>query len=110
MLVLSRKQEEQIRIGDEIVVTVLRIKGNTVKIGIDAPRSVRVVRTELPPAGEGAETSASAPEATATTAGPVAGELSATAAAISVMPSVRRASNRKPLGRFESVIAQAIAK
>ena len=108
MLVLSRKQEEQIRIGDEIVVTVLRIKGNTVKIGIDAPRSVRVVRTELPPAGEGVETSATAPEAT--TAGPVAGELSATAAAISVMPSVRRASNRKPLGRFESVIAQAIAK
>jgi carbon storage regulator CsrA len=49
MLVLSRKLQEQIRIGENITVTVLRVKGNAVRIGIDAPRNVRVVRGELPP-------------------------------------------------------------
>ena len=48
MLVLTRKQNEQIQIGDDICLTVLRIKGNTVRLGIDAPASVRVVRGELP--------------------------------------------------------------
>lgn len=49
MLVLSRKQREQIQIGDNVVLTILRVKGNTVRIGIEAPRDVRVVRGELPP-------------------------------------------------------------
>jgi carbon storage regulator len=49
MLVLSRKEGEQLRIGDDIVVTVSRISGNRVAIGIEAPRSVRVVRGELEP-------------------------------------------------------------
>ena len=48
MLVLSRKLEEEIKIGDNITVTVLRVKGSTVKIGITAPRDVRVMRGELP--------------------------------------------------------------
>jgi len=48
MLVLSRKSQEQIRIGDNIVVTILRVKGNTVRVGIEAPRDVNVVRGELP--------------------------------------------------------------
>ena len=48
MLVLTRKPQEQIRIGNGITITVLRVKGNTVRIGIDAPRDVRVVRGELP--------------------------------------------------------------
>jgi len=47
MLVLSRKIDESVQIGDEITVTVLKVKGNTVRIGIDAPKSVRVVRGEL---------------------------------------------------------------
>ena len=47
MLVLSRKEGEQLVIGDNIVVTVNRISGNRVAIGIDAPRDVRVVRGEL---------------------------------------------------------------
>ena len=47
MLVLSRKLQQQIKIGDEITVTVLRVKGNTVRIGVQAPREVRVVRGEL---------------------------------------------------------------
>lgn len=47
MLVLTRKLDESIRIGDDIKVTILRIKGNTIRVGIEAPRDVRVVRSEL---------------------------------------------------------------
>jgi len=47
MLVLTRKLDEAIQIGDNIKITVLRVKGNTVRIGIEAPKSVRVIRDEL---------------------------------------------------------------
>ena len=47
MLVLTRKQKESIKIGDSIVVTILRVQGNSVRVGIEAPRDVRVVRGEL---------------------------------------------------------------
>lgn len=47
MLILSRKPEESIVIDDEIVVTILAIEGEKVKIGISAPRHVRVLRQEL---------------------------------------------------------------
>jgi carbon storage regulator CsrA len=50
MLVLTRKVREQIKIGDDIVITILRIKGQSVRVGIDAPRSMRVLRGELPDA------------------------------------------------------------
>jgi len=50
MLVLSRKSTESINIGDSIVVTVLRIQGNKVRIGIDAPKEIHVIRSELPDA------------------------------------------------------------
>jgi carbon storage regulator CsrA len=52
MLVLTRKLQQQVKIGDHITVTILRVKGHTVRIGIEAPRDVRVVRGELPPKGE----------------------------------------------------------
>jgi carbon storage regulator CsrA len=52
MLVLTRKQQQQIKIGDEITITILRVKGNTIRVGIEAPRTVRVVRGELPPEGQ----------------------------------------------------------
>jgi carbon storage regulator CsrA len=48
MLVLTRKLQEQISIGQEITITILRVKGNTVKLGIDAPTDVRIIRSELP--------------------------------------------------------------
>jgi carbon storage regulator len=49
MLVLSRKPLERIQIGDSIVLTVVRIDGNTVRLGIEAPTDVRVFREELLP-------------------------------------------------------------
>ncbi len=47
MLVLTRKANEQILIGDDIKITLVRVRGNSVRIGIEAPREVRVVRGEL---------------------------------------------------------------
>jgi carbon storage regulator len=47
MLVLSRKRAESIRISDEVTVTVLAIKGNKVRIGIEAPQAVTIQRGEL---------------------------------------------------------------
>lgn len=49
MLVLTRKLDQQIQIGEGITVTVLEVKGNTVKLGIAAPKEVRVLRAELKP-------------------------------------------------------------
>lgn len=60
MLVLSRKETQQIQIGDNIVVTIVQIKGQGVKIGIEAPDDVRIVRTEIadrPPNGSKSATS-----------------------------------------------------
>ncbi|UMG92942.1 carbon storage regulator CsrA [Nocardioides sp. TF02-7] len=47
MLVLSRRIGESVVVGDEITVTVLEVRGDVVRLGIDAPRSVRVHRAEL---------------------------------------------------------------
>ncbi|WP_164104068.1 carbon storage regulator [Candidatus Laterigemmans baculatus] len=54
MLVLSRHASETIRIGDDIVVSVQRISGNRVIIGIDAPQEVAIRRGELAFEGDGA--------------------------------------------------------
>lgn len=48
MLVLTRKPNQQIRIDDRITVTVIKARGRSVQIGIEAPRDVRIVRGELP--------------------------------------------------------------
>jgi carbon storage regulator len=47
MLVLSRKVGESIVIGDDVTVTILEVRGDVVRVGIDAPRSVAVHRAEL---------------------------------------------------------------
>ena len=47
MLVLSRKSGEVIRIGESVKLTVLRVQGNRVHLGIEAPDSVQVHRTEI---------------------------------------------------------------
>ena len=47
MLVLSRKRDETIMIGDNIEISIVDIKGDTVRVGINAPRSVSVHRKEI---------------------------------------------------------------
>ncbi len=47
MLVLARKSGQSIRIGDDIEVFVLDVQGETVRLGINAPRTVRVLRAEV---------------------------------------------------------------
>ncbi len=49
MLVLSRKETERIRLGDSIIVTVVRVSGDKVRLGIDAPANIIVLREELEP-------------------------------------------------------------
>ncbi len=49
MLVLSRKQTDSIFIGPDIEVTVLSVSGGRVKLGIEAPKTIRVVRSEIMP-------------------------------------------------------------
>ncbi len=49
MLVLSRKEAERIRLGDSIVITVVRVSGDKVRLGIEAPPNVLVLRDELKP-------------------------------------------------------------
>ena len=60
MLVLTRKLMEKLYIGNDVCVTVVRLEGGQVRLGIDAPREIAVVRAELldgrpapPAAGEG---------------------------------------------------------
>jgi carbon storage regulator len=47
MLVLTREIGSSVRIGDDITIVVLQVDGNQVRIGIDAPREVKVLRSEL---------------------------------------------------------------
>jgi carbon storage regulator CsrA len=47
MLVLARKVNQEIRIGRDIVIRVLTVQGNAVRLGIEAPRTVMVMRSEL---------------------------------------------------------------
>jgi carbon storage regulator len=47
MLILTRKSGESLMIGDEVTVTVLGVKGNQVRVGINAPKSVAVHREEI---------------------------------------------------------------
>lgn len=47
MLILARKENESIIVGDDIEITIVNIKGDHVKIGIEAPHSVKVYRKEI---------------------------------------------------------------
>jgi len=47
MLILSRKINEKIMIGDDISVSIIEIRGDQVRIGVDAPKSVKVFRQEV---------------------------------------------------------------
>jgi carbon storage regulator CsrA len=127
MLVLSRKRQQQIKIGEQITVTILRVQGNTVRVGIEAPRDIRVVRGELPAGAPGGEAPADEPAveiglaetpvAAAAGAGEEAGEsldeaASAIAAAAGGPPTVlaahmpwRRLRRRFGAGPLAAIIA-----
>jgi carbon storage regulator len=47
MLILSRKVNEKIMIGDDIAISIIEIKGDQIRVGVDAPRSVKVFRQEV---------------------------------------------------------------
>ena len=47
MLILSRKTDQQIKIGDDITLTIIEIRGEQVKIGVEAPKSIKVFRQEV---------------------------------------------------------------
>ena len=49
MLVLTRKVNESLLIGEDIVITVVEIKGDKVRLGIEAPKEISIVRSEIAP-------------------------------------------------------------
>ena len=49
MLVLSRKESEKIKLGDDIVLTIVRVTGDRVRLGIEAPPELLILREELDP-------------------------------------------------------------
>ena len=55
MLVLTRKIDQKIQIGQDITITVIQVKGRYVRLGIDAPTEVRILRSELTQSGEAAK-------------------------------------------------------
>ena len=47
MLVLSRRQNEKIRIGSDIIINIISISDNQVKVGIEAPKEIKILREEI---------------------------------------------------------------
>jgi carbon storage regulator len=66
MLVLARKAHETIHIGDQICISIVSIRGRVVRVGIEAPEEVRVIRGELIQVDGDSDTTASPPPRTTT--------------------------------------------
>lgn len=79
MLVLSRRVGESVVIGNDVVVTVLEVRGDVIRLGVEAPREVAVHRSEVFEAIEAANREAAAPDAQAVSS--LAAELAARAKA-----------------------------
>lgn len=62
MLILTRRIGESIRVGDDVVVTIFEVRGDSVRVGIDAPRSVQVHRQEVYDELKKANAAASSPD------------------------------------------------
>ncbi len=61
MLVLSRKENQRIRLGNDITITIVRVAGDQVRLGIDAPKTIPIVREELNPRDRDADAAGSGP-------------------------------------------------
>ena len=93
MLILSRKVDQGIRIGDEIEISVTKIEGDSVKIGISAPRSISILRREIleemQTSNQAAAVQSSAPE----------GVLKSTLAAGSALKLIQQMRAKKESGK-----------
>jgi carbon storage regulator len=89
MLVLTRKLLEKLYIGDDICVTVVRLEGGQVRLGIDAPREVAVVRAELVADRQGPRLRSGEPAVASANQGPVR-----------YSPSEARAGDNRRRARF----------
>ena len=90
MLVLTRKLMERLYIGDDICVTVVRLEAGQVRLGIEAPREVPVVRAELV---SGREHRVPPPHASR------AGDVEAATAAVRHSPYAAHGNGSRPRGR-----------
>jgi len=72
MLVLSRKESEKIMLGDSIVLTIVRVSGDRVRLGIEAPSDMLILRKELDQADGQAPTISATVDLPATIATPSA--------------------------------------
>ncbi len=72
MLVLSRKESEKIMLGDSIVLTIVRVSGDRVRLGIEAPSDMLILRKELDQAADLPSAATTPGELPATIAPPTA--------------------------------------
>ncbi|MEJ2578826.1 MAG: carbon storage regulator CsrA [Kineosporiaceae bacterium] len=96
MLVLTRRAGESIVIGDEVRVVVLEVRGDTVRLGIEAPRSIQVHRAEVYAEVQAANAAA---VSRADNLGSVAGRLQRMARPKPGPPPGRKPAGREPTGR-----------
>ena len=101
MLVLSRRESQSIMIGKDIVITVISIRGDQVRIGIEAPRSVTVHRQEVALAIEAANREAASPVDfdPASLPGGLPGGLPGVPAGLPKMPPPVRSASAPPARR-----------
>ena len=95
MLILSRKIDQGIRIGDEIEISVTKIEGDSVKIGISAPRSISILRREILEEMQSSNQAA----AVAVTSSAPAGVLKSTLAAGSALKLIQQMRAKKESGK-----------
>jgi carbon storage regulator len=101
MLVLTRKLKEKLYIGDNICLTVVRFEGGQVRLGIEAPREISVVRAELVPDRQLGQTCRAAGAPAAGTA-PVAGATAAPGTAAPTQAPARGDVKTPPAWAHES--------